>query len=199
MAYSFCKNLLVKKLIFMAAFFSIFGRLFGGDEKPPYELAKVYTGMREMVLKLDDKQIGELKDKPVWAVLMETGHEGAAVTVVAIAEGTASLYFSNGGGMIGLGEHANVQPASLALVRGAASYLKLMKKTEKFPVPKLGETIFYVVTSDGVFTYAAKEDDLGNKRDQLSPLFLQGHELVTQMRLADEKRRAEQTVDPKGP
>ncbi len=182
----------------MASFLTTIGRLFGGDEKPPYELAEVYTGMREMVLKLDDKQIGDLNGKPVWAVLMETGHEGAVVTLVAIAEGTASLYFSNGGGMIGLGEHANVRPASLALVREAAPYLKFMKKTEKFPVPKLGETIFYVVTSDGVFTYAAKEDDLGNKRDQFSPLFFQGHELVTQMRLADEKRRAE-VESPKEP
>jgi hypothetical protein len=176
----------------MAAFFSTIGRLLGADDKPPYELAEIYSAMREQVLKLTDKDIGELKGKPVWAVLMETGHEGAAVTIVAVAEGTASLYFSNGGGMIGLGEHANVRPASLALLKAVEPHLKQIKKTEKYPVPKIGQTIFYIVTPDGVFTYSAKEDDLRNKRDGLFPLFYAGHELITQMRIAEEKRQAEQ-------
>ena len=182
----------MRTLIIMAAFFSSLGKLFGGDDKLPYDLAEIYSSMREQVLKLSDKDIAELKGKPVWAVLMETGHDGAAVTVVAVAEGTASLYFSNGGGIIGLGEHANVRPAALSLVKGAEPQLKHMKKAEKFPVPKPGETFFYVVTPKGVFTYSAKEDDLGNKRDKLFPLFYEGHELITQMRIADEKRRAEQ-------
>ena len=110
----------------MAAFFSTIGRLFGGDDKPPYELAEIYTGLREQVLKLTEP------------------------------------------------------------------HLKQMEKTEKYPVPKPGQTIFYIVTPDGVFTYSAKEDDLGNKRDKLFPLFYAGHELITKMRIADEKRQAEQ-------
>ena len=185
-------------LIIMAAFLTTIGRLFGSDDKPSYELAEVYTGMREQVLKLSVNEIAELKGKPVWAVLMETGYEDAAVTVVAVAEGTASLYFSNGGGMIGLGEHANVRPASLGLVKTAEPQLKHMKKTEKFPVPKIGQTIFYVVTPNGVFTYSAKEDDLGNKRDKLFSLFFKGQDLITQMRIAQEKQQAEQDVAPDG-
>ena len=180
----------------MAAFFSGIGRLFGGDDSPRYDIAEIYTSMRTQVLNLTDKDLAELKGKPVWAVLMETGHDGAAVTVVAIAEGTASLYFSNGGGIIGLGEHANVRPASLSLVNSAKHQLKHMKKTKKFSVPKPGETIFYVVTPNGVYTYSAKVDDLGNKRDKLFPLFYEGHELITQMRIADEKRQTEQGNTP---
>lgn len=174
----------------MASFLSSIGRLFGGGDKPPYELAEIYTSMRGKVLELTDKDIGELKGKPVWAVLMETGHDGAAVTVVAVVEGTASLYFSNGGGMIGLGVHDNVRTAAFALVKGAELQLEHMKDAGKFPVPMPGQTIFYVVTPEGVFTYSAKEDDLGNKRDKLSPLFYEGHELITQMRIADEKIQA---------
>ena len=179
----------------MATFFSIISQIFGGSDKPEYEIADIYTGMREMVFKLNEDQLSELKGKPVWAVLMETGHDGAAVTVVAIAEGTASLYFSNGGGMIGLGEHANVRPACLSMVAESKKYIKKMKKTKSFPLPKKGETIFYVVTQDGTYTYKAKEDDLGNKRDELFPFFYKGQELITQMRIADEKREAEQLRD----
>lgn len=181
--------------LIMSSFLSSIGRLFGGGEKPPYELAEIYTGMRGSALGLTDQDIGELKGKTVWAVLMETGHEGAVVTVVAVAEGTASLYFSNGGGMIGLGEHEHVRTAALALVKGAEVQLEHMKRTGKFPVPMPGQTIFYVVTPEGVFTYSAKEDDLGNNRDKLSPLFYEGHELITQMRIADAKSQE----DPSGP
>jgi hypothetical protein len=182
---------MIRTLFIMAAFFSIITRMFGGSEKPEYEVADVYTGMREMVLNLNDDQIAELRGKPVLAVLMETGHDRAAVTVVAIADGTASLYFSNGGGMIGLGEHANVRPASLAFVASSKKFIKKMTKTDSFPLPKKGETIFYVVTPEGTYTYKGKEDDLGKKRDELYPFFYDGHELITQMRIADEKRRAE--------
>ncbi len=155
-----------------------------------YQVAMVYTGMRDMILKLDDEQIGELKDQPVWAVLMETGYPEAAATLVAVADGAASLYFSNGGGMIGAGEHASVRPASLALVKSAEGYLADMKRVEAFPMVTPGNTTFYVVTPKGVFTHTAKEDDLGEKRDKLSELFHQGQELITRMRLAEEKREA---------
>ena len=166
--------------------------MFGGGDKPDYEIADVYTGMRDMVLNLNTDQISELNELPVWAVLMETGYDSTVVTVVAIAEGTASLYFSNGGGMIGLGEHENVRPACFNLVKKSAEYLKEMEKAESYPLPKKGETVFYVVTSDGIYTYRAKEADLGHEKDELSPLFYDGQELITQMRIADEKRRAEQ-------
>lgn len=180
----------MRTLITMAAFLSIFEPAFGEGDKPPYKIAEIYTGMREQVLKLDEKQIGVLKDKPVWAVLMETGYPEAAATLVAIADGSASMYFSNGGGMIGAGEHENVRSASMGLVKIAGDFLKEMKKVEVFPTVKPGDTTFYVVTPKGVFTYTAKEDDLGEKRDRLSKLFYQGQELITQMRLAEEARKA---------
>jgi hypothetical protein len=47
----------------------------------------------------------------VWGVVMETGHAEGGATLVVFAEGTTSLYFSNGGGIIGAGEHAIVRTA----------------------------------------------------------------------------------------
>jgi acyl carrier protein len=155
-----------------------------------YDVAGIYASMRSMILNLDAEQIGELKDKPVWAVLMETGYPEAAVTLVAVADGAASLYFSNGGGIIGAGEHDNVRPVSLGFVKMAEGYLADMKKVEEFPIATPGNTTFYVVTPQGVFTRTAKENDLGEERDQLSKFFYQGQNLITQMRIAEEKRAA---------
>jgi acyl carrier protein len=160
------------------------------ESKTSYEVAGIYTSMRSMVLNLDAEQIGELKEKRVWAVLMETGYPEAAATLVAVADGTASLYFSNGGGIIGAGEHDNVRPVSLGFVKMAEGYLAEMKKVEKFPMVTPGNTTFYVVTQQGVFTHTAKENVLGEERGQLSKLFYQGQDLITQMRLAEENREA---------
>ena len=175
----------------MAALFSSLGKLFG-DGKPPYQIADIYSDMRKQVLTLNEKTIPELKGKTIWAVLMETGFPEAAFSLVATADGAASLYFTNGGGMIGAGEHKNVRTQSLKLVKMAEQYLKHMKVVKNFPIVKPGNTTFYVVTPKGVFTYTAKENDLGEKKDKkLSPLFHQGHKLITQMRIAKEKQQEE--------
>ena len=179
----------MRKIIIMAAFLSSFGRLFGAGEKAMYDLAEIYTSMRQQVLELNEEQIGDLKDKKVWAVLMETGYPEAAVTLVAVADGTSSLYFSNGGGIIGAGEHENVRPVSVQMAAMASEFLPDMKKVEMFPVPTPGNTTFYVVTAKGVFTYTAKEEDLGEERDKLSKLFHQGHELIGQMRIAEQNKQ----------
>lgn len=174
-------------LLFTVAF-SIFLTITSGVDAAPYELAEVYSSMRKRALELDDKQIPELKGKPVWAVLMETGREDAAISVVAVADGNTSLYYSNGGGMLGLGENATVRSASRAFVKKSASFLKFMKRTETFPLPKPGQTFFYLVTPKGVFSYEAKRDDLGRQQDKLSALYYSGHELIAQVRIADQKR-----------
>ena len=177
----------------MAALFSFIGRLMGAEDKPEFEVAPIYKDMRNLPLKLTAKDFPDLKDKPVFAVLMESGFPEGAYTLVAAFDGAASLYYSSGGGLIGSGEHVNVRPESLKVVKMAEECLKHMKKVDAFPIVKPGSTTFYIVTAKGVFGYTAKEDDLGEERDKkLSGLFHQCHSLITQMRIADEKRQAKQ-------
>ncbi|MFK5921531.1 MAG: hypothetical protein QM496_05085 [Verrucomicrobiota bacterium] len=153
------------------------------------EATELYTSMRKQVLELDGKQIPGFKGKPVWAVLMETGSEDTVISVVAVADGTASLYYSTGGGMIGLGKNPGVRSATLAFVKKSASFLKFMKRVDVFPLPKTGQTFFYLVTPKAVFSYEAQRDDLGRQQDKLSPLYYAGHELIAQVRIADQKRK----------
>jgi hypothetical protein len=145
--------------------------------------------MRKTLLKYDLYK-GCLQ--PVLAVLIETGYPEAVATLVAVADGSSSLYFSNGGGIIGAGEYKQVHNSSLALVKVAAKNQDKLSLTKIYPVPKSGYTRFYLVTTSGVFTEEVLEDDLGNERHPLSSLFLQGHELISYIRAADEHRSAEQ-------
>ena len=49
--------------------------------------------------------------------------------------------------------------------------------------PSEGLTQFVAVTPDGLRAAAAAEDDFGEERHGLSPLFHAGHDVITQIRL----------------
>jgi len=159
-------------------------------EDKAYEAADVYLGLRNQALTLDAKTLGV--DVSVFSVLMETGYPEAVATVVAVADGASSVYFSNGGGIIGAGEYKQVHDAAVEFISIAEKNIGKMSIAKDYPLPRKGFTRFYVVTSSGVYSFEALEDDLGNEKSELSNLFFQGHEFMSYIRAADEHRRAEQ-------
>jgi hypothetical protein len=76
-----------------------------------------------------------------------------------------------------------IRKAAQAMVSLAAKFQPQMVATKTFPLPNSGQTIFYVLTDAGVFTASAPENDLGEQRHMLSPLFYAGQEVITQYRL----------------
>lgn len=120
---------------------------------------------------------------------METGYKDAVVTLAAITDGAVSLYFSNGGGIIGLGEHEGPQKACLSFLAIAKQFTSHLRPAKEFPLPQNGYVTFYFLTINGVLTYSAKEAELGNNRLALSPLFHEAQLVITQARLVDEKRQ----------
>jgi uncharacterized protein len=99
------------------------------------------------------------------------------------------LYFSNGGGIIGLGQHEGPQKACFSFLSSAKQFISHLRPAKELPLPQKGYTTFYFLTINGVLTFSAKEADLGNNRLPLSPLFQKGQEVITQARLVDEKRQ----------
>jgi hypothetical protein len=164
--------------------------LLGAGEKSK-ESQSPYEGLRTQVLSLTLKQLGiESKDykKQVYAILMETSYGDVSVSLLSVTDGTTSLYFSNGGGIIGAGEHAEVKKATLAFISKSEKYLKLAKLTKVFPLPKKGETKFYFMTKKGIYTYSALEDKLGNQKDKLSDLFYAGQNVISEVRKTQENK-----------
>ena len=155
-------------------------------------------GLRQMVLSTDPTSLGieRSESNKVWALLTETGYPDAVVTLVAIADGTVSLYFSNGGGIIGAGNHERVRNASDALLAAAPAFLASAQPTAEYPQPSDGNTRFYFLTFDGVFTVEAREDDLGNSRLPISPLFHKAHEVITEIRLTEKGGNKRQSSSP---
>ena len=152
--------------------------------------AKTVQWLRQRLFRLDPTSLGLVptESNRVWAIVVETGFPEMIVTLIAIADGTVSLYFSNGGGIIGAGGHAGARSASEALLGCAPAFLAQAQPTTDFPTPTQGNTKFYFLTFDGVFAAEANKDDLGNGNVPLSPLFCKAHDVITQLRLLDEKQ-----------
>jgi len=119
---------------------------------------------------------------------METGFPEGTATLVSMSDGSASLYCSGGGGVIGGIGHETVRRAATAFVGLAGHHQSNMTATKTFPLPRAGRTIFYVLTDSGVFSAEADENDLGEQRHALSPLFYAGQDVITQLRLTSDKK-----------
>ena len=172
----------------------ILGALFGGKKSKTTSAevkspADVYLGLRSKALTVQPEMIGVPADGSLLAILMETVQSGAVVTLVGMADGTTSLYFSNGGGIIGSGQHEPVAVATKAwLARAAAEFASSMTATTEFPLPAPGQARFYLVYADRVLTAEAVENHLGYNRHPLSLLFHEGHKVINQVRLHSPRR-----------
>ena len=118
----------------------------------------------------------------IGALFMETGYAEAVASLVCFADGTTSLYLSNGGGMIGAGEHASVRTAATTFFAVGAHSLHELTGAAEHPLPRVGQVRFYARTDDGLWVAEAPEADLGGGSHQLSQLFFTAHGVITAIR-----------------
>lgn len=118
-----------------------------------HQTNNVYSDLRQQIIELKSEDIGltRLSESEIIAVLMETNYSDVIATLVAITDGTTSLYLSNGGGIIGGGAYEPVQQVSTEFIAMAQDYVSKGSKTETYPLPKKGNVRFYFVTSSGLY------------------------------------------------
>lgn len=120
----------------------------------------------------------------VHVVLMDWHVDKGTVTVVAAADGSASLYLSSGGGYIGGSEKVPaIREAALHAVALATSLRFYFQKTEASPLPSLGDVTFYITTTAGVSRAVAAEAKLRAGADPLAGLGGAMQRIVTEYRL----------------
>jgi hypothetical protein len=118
----------------------------------------------------------------VWGILMETGFPEAVATLVCFADGTTSLYYSNGGGVIGAGEHEPVRAAAIQFVAMADALHDSFAPTTDQGLPPPGRVRYFAHTFAGLRSAEASENDLGNNLHSLSALFHSGHTVIAAIR-----------------
>jgi len=155
--------------------------------KPKASPADAARALRDQALSITASDLGlaPTRELPnVFGILMETAYPEAVASLVAFAEGTTSLYFSSGGGIIGAGDHDTVRNALPPFFEAAERHLTSFAKTTSTPLPTVGRVRFYVRTHGGTLTAEAGEEELGEMRHELSPLFHAGHDVITAVREA---------------
>ena len=147
--------------------------------------------LRQSLLAADPASLGLTPENTggLWALLMEMGFADGFATLVTVADGTISMYFIPGGGMIGIGEHVGPRQTGQQLLAAARQLRQLASPAPTCQPPSNGMIHFHFLTFDGVFTAAAKEKDLADPQAPLSVLFRLGHEIITQARLIDQQRK----------
>lgn len=157
--------------------------------KGPRGKRGVYRDLRSTALGLDRAAI-RMPEGERWSgalvAAMEIGMPEATATVVAIADGTVSMYLSSGGGVIGAGEHAAVRGAADQFREVVGESRSLLERAGVFEPPSVGEVRFHARIGDDRLTAAAPESALRTGRHPLAPLYAAGQDVLTEIRLTTE-------------
>jgi hypothetical protein len=120
---------------------------------------------------------------------METGYPHGVATLVCLSDGTTSLYTSTGGGIIGGGAHERVVRENANLLTILGAHLSAMSPSADDKLPRDGQTSIRALTNEGQLLFEASENDLGNARSEMSPVFHAAHSVISELRMIDEARR----------
>jgi hypothetical protein len=124
-----------------------------------------------------------------WGFVTETGYPNGVATLVCLRDGTTSLYTSSEFGIIGGGAHEAVVQANREVFAELSPRLSELAPSNDTTLPSVGQTVLRALTFEGRTVHSAPENDLGEGRDRLSPVFHAAHGVITQLRLIDESRR----------
>jgi hypothetical protein len=164
-------------------------------------LAPIFTKLRGQVLALTPDRLGlkPTEDLPrVWAALMDLPASDSVASLLASAEGTSSLYFGTGGGIIGAGKHPQVRAASRRFLVALDAALDATGPATEAVLPTPGRIRFAIMTYDGMRGADVSEDDLKAGGHPLSKSFMAGHELIAYLRAASEALAKGKAEKPAG-
>ena len=150
-----------------------------------------FEGLRTMALSAtpEQLQLSLPTDKTVvYGVIMDWGMDGATATIVSYQTGDASMYLSSGGGVIGGGQHQNVNSAAKQFVNLAQTYLDKATKTETTDLPSTDQVKFYLLTNKGKFVGQDNMKSFENNSSEWLKLFEEGNKVLTELRMTTEKK-----------
>lgn len=151
---------------------------------------EIFQAIRNKLLSLDPKAVDIIvspEHPHVWGVLMEFIVAGSVVTLAGLVDGTTSLYFSSGGGILGSGNHPIVGTAARELVRKAESALECFQPVSEYPFPDEGFIRFYALTFNGILMAESPDKVIKDPQLGLSDLYTAAQDLITQVKLVHEK------------
>jgi hypothetical protein len=127
----------------------------------------------------------------VRGVLMDWSVEKGTISVVSFSNGEASAYTTGSFGVKGRMTDENVRLAAQSFVKAAGRHYNEGVLTQDFPYPKAGRVRFYLICYDGVRVIDADLEAVRNGEDKYSDLYAEGQNVITELRLASQKRKGD--------
>ncbi len=150
-----------------------------------------YFGLRNQIFEATPEQIGlpATNDEKPYAIVMDIGMGGNTVaTLVSVFDGNASMYLSTGGGVIGGYAHQAVRKAAMEFVAIGQNHFSKMKPVDSFPLPKLGNVRFYILTNKGKYSVEERLERIENEISDWGQLFYGGNKVITELRLTTKQK-----------
>jgi hypothetical protein len=161
----------------------------GNTSKNPKD---IYLGLRGMMLHGSRAKFSlPATSKPTepWGVLMDWGVTKGTASVVAMSDGSASVYLSSGGGFIGGGGQKPIHNAALKAVEIAREVRLLSTPVEAYPLPEQHEVFFYFLTDAGVYMERSSDQEMKSPSHPLKSIGDAMQEVITQYRIWDQSGR----------
>lgn len=124
-----------------------------------------YFELRQQILNCKlTPELTKTADKyPVYAAVVDMDLEQAVVSLACVADGTVSLYVSNGTSQLGLGHaHKSVRNAAAAFLCSSGNLLNSLEVAYEYPLPADRMHTVYLVTRHGIYKQDLDMRDVAN-------------------------------------
>ena len=128
----------------------------------------------------------------VWAAMLELRFGDSIASLVAVAEGSTSLYLTTGGGIIGGGEHEPVRKENRKFLEHIEKTLEMFVPIDAPLAVLQGSVAFAVLTYEGLRGARDTDERMMSKQSPLWPAYYLGQEVITALRLTLEKPSGKQ-------
>jgi hypothetical protein len=149
-----------------------------------------FDGLRQLALGTTPDLAGwaaQPEGRRVYGGILDWALDRGMATLFALDDGTASLYLSSGGGVIGGQFHELVNRAAKEFVVAFEPFVaSMVPDITGEPGPR-GTTDLRALTSAGRLVVRAKTDDFGNGRHPMSVVFHSGQALIFELHQVAEK------------
>jgi hypothetical protein len=153
------------------------------------ESASMSTRLRELALRTKAADLGlsasALASRP-WGVVIDIADADSGVlTIACMVDGSTSLYFSLGGGVLGAGRDPAVRAAATLLLEEAAKHVPLMRAASSTATPPPGSVAFFVLAAGGPYHDSVSERSLRAGSGKLGSLYRQSQAVFRAVRDAE--------------
>jgi len=162
--------------------------LAGNTTRDESNAAAVQALRRAMLEKVPDGKTAGA-DEPV-LVVMDMLYPGAVVSLMSATTGDASIYFSNGGAVLGGIGHENVRTAAKVFVEEVARQRGQFTAVTDYAYPRGSNVRFFLRTPKAVYMAEASLESLLNGQSALMRAFLRAQDVITQLRRISEENKS---------